>query len=128
MRLLLIAFVLLLATSTSRAQQTVKAAASGKPLMLYRAYNVNPNCSAEGAVTIKVLVPPQHGRVTVGTARIFPAYPPAHPRNHCNQRRVLGTQAFYTSQRGYAGRDHAVIEVIFPAGRYQRRSFGIVVR
>jgi len=103
-------------------------AVAGQPLMLYRAWNLNPDCSAEGRVTMRVVSSPQHGRVSIGNARYFPEYPSGHPRHHCNQRRVSGMQATYVAQRGYAGPDHAVIEIIFPAGRYLRRSFGIMVR
>jgi hypothetical protein len=52
----------------------------------------------------------------------------SRPRSHCNRRRVTGSQATYVAQRGYTGRDHAAIEVIFPSGRYARHSYGIAVR
>jgi hypothetical protein len=128
MRRLLIAAVLCLVASAAHAQQIYKVAAAGKPMTLNRAWNLNPDCSADGVVTMKLLVPPQHGRVSIAPARFFPTYPPSHPRSHCNQRRVSGSQATYVARRGYTGRDHAVIEVIFPSGRYARHSYGIAVR
>jgi hypothetical protein len=128
MRCLFIAAALCFAASAADAQQIYKVAAAGKPMVLNRAWNLNPDCSADGVVTTKVLVPPQHGRISIGPARFFPTYPTSHPRSHCNQRRVAGSQATYVSQRGYTGRDHAVIEVIFPSGRYTRHSYGIAVR
>lgn len=128
MRRLLVAIAFCLITSSTNAQQIFKVAATGKPMVLNRAWNLNPDCSADGVVTTKLLVPPQHGRVSIGPARFFPTYPPSHPRSHCNQRRASGSQATYVSQRGYKGRDHAVIEVIFPSGRYMRHSYGIAVR
>lgn len=127
MRRLFIAAVLCLATSAAHAQYG-KVAPSGKPVMLYRATSVNPDCSAEGVVTMKVVEPPEHGRIIIRAARLFPTYPESNARHHCNLRRVPSVEATYTSHRGYTGSDHMAIEVFFPAGRHVRRTFGVSVR
>ena len=105
-----------------------KAAASGKPLILYQASTLNPDCSSMGAITIKVLEGPEHGRVSAGRASVFPRFHSANPRAKCNTRRVSGVSATYISQRGYQGTDRVTIEVISPTGAYARHTINIVVR
>jgi hypothetical protein len=89
---------------------------------------VNPDCSTKGSVTIRVVEPPQNGRVGIVSAKVFPGYSESNPRSHCNQRGVTGKEAKYTSRRGYTGPDHVAIEVIFPDGKYRRLSYSIVVK
>lgn len=125
MRLLLIAIALCLVASTAHAQKSV---ASGKPLILYRATSINPDCSADGTVTIRVAEPPEHGRVSIRSKRIFPNFPESNPRHRCNSRGVTGAEATYTSRRGYTGSDRVALEIIYPSGRYTRGSVNIEVR
>lgn len=127
MRRLFIVAVLCLASTAAHAQYR-KVVPSGKPLMLYRATSVNPDCSASGVVTMRIMEAPEHGRITIRRARLFPTYPESNPRHHCNQRRVESVQAVYTSHRDYTGSDHMAIEIFFPAGQHERHSFGVSVR
>jgi hypothetical protein len=114
MRTILIILGLFLSTSAARAD---KAVASGRPLQLYHAYATNPDCSSAGAVVLRIVQGPAHGRVSVHQAGVFPNFPPSNPRNACNRRRVRGVEATYVSQRGYLGPDFVVLQVLFPAGR-----------
>jgi hypothetical protein len=125
----IIAFMALaLSGAAAQAQYGYKVAAAGKPLELYWATSVNPDCSSRGAVTIKVTEPPRHGRVTISRTGVFPTFSAANVRQHCNTRRVPGVKAFYVSQRGYQGPDRVAIDVIWPSGRYVRRDISITVR
>ena len=119
---------LALSGATAQAQYGSKVAAAGKPLELYWAASVNPDCSSRGAVTIKVVEPPSHGRVTVNRTGVFTNFSAANVRQHCNTRRVAGVKAFYTSQRNYQGPDRVAFEVIWPSGKYERRNVSITVR
>lgn len=119
---------LVLSGTTAEAGYFRKAAAAGKPLKLYQAYSVNPDCSSFGNVTVKMTEQPSHGRVSISPGGVFPNFPASNVRSRCNTRRVAGVIATYTAQRGYQGHDRVAIEVIFPAGAYQRHEFGIVVR
>ena len=106
MRSTLIAFAALaLSVGAAEAANYTKVAAAGKPLMLYQAYSTNPDCSATGAITMKTLVAPEHGRVTFQRTGVFPNFPSGNVRERCNTRRVPGMKAIYTSQRGYEGID-----------------------
>lgn len=129
MRTDIIAFMALaLSIGTAEAGYANKVAASGKPLELYWATSVNPDCSSRGAVTIKVVVPPSHGRVTINRTGVFTNFSAANVHQHCNTRRVPGVKAFYTSQRNYQGPDRVAIEVFWPFGRHVRQEISITVR
>jgi hypothetical protein len=127
MRRLLIAAVVCAAASAAHAQ-AARVAIPGKPLILVGVAFTNPDCSPLGSVTIRVLEPPEHGRVSISTARFFPSYSASNVRAHCNLRRVQGTRAIYVAQRGYTGPDRLVLEAIGPTGGYARRMFRIDVK
>jgi hypothetical protein len=125
----IIAFMALaLSAATAQAQYTSKVAAAGKPMELYWAASVNPDCSANGTPTIKIAEAPSHGRVTINRTGVFATFSAANVRQRCNTRRVAGVKAFYISQRGYRGPDRVAFEVIWPSGRYVRRDVSITVR
>ena len=129
MRIGLVALMALTLSGTaSEAGYAYKVAAAGKPLQLYWATSVNPDCSSAGAVTMKVVQSPSHGRVTISRTGVFPSFSAMNVRQRCNARRVAGVKAFYTSQRGYQGPDRVAIDVIFPTGRYERHDVSITVR
>jgi hypothetical protein len=128
MRAVAVFCVLLAGTASAEAQHFQKVAASGAPMMLYQAWSVNPDCSPTGTLTMRLVSAPNHGRVSIVRAKVFPRFPPHNPRHHCNARGVSGVKAMYVSRRGYTGPDTAAVEVIFPAGGYRRAGFGIAVR
>jgi hypothetical protein len=123
MRIVLVVFGLLLSMASAQAAKVV---ASGKPLMLYQAYSTNPDCTSAGAVVLRIAQAPEHGRVLIHQAGIFPRFPDSNPRSVCNRRRV-GMKATYVSQRGYIGSDIVVLEALFPAGRGVRVTLPIRV-
>jgi len=129
MRTIIVAsLALALSAGVAHAAWVNKVAASGKPLILFDGGALNPDCSSVGAMTIKVLEGPEHGRVTAGRASVFPRFHPSNPRSQCNTRRVSGVKATYVSQRGYQGTDRVTLEIITPTGGYARHTFNIVVR
>ena len=114
MRIGLIVLGLLLSMGPAHADKVV---ASGRPLLLYQAYSTNPDCSSAGTVVLRIAQAPEHGRVSIRQAGVFPRFPESNPRSACNRRRVSGVEATYVSQRGYLGPDLVVLEALFPAGR-----------
>jgi hypothetical protein len=124
-----IAFMALaLSCAAAEAGYVNKVAAAGRPLELYWATSVNPDCTSRGPVTIKVVVPPSHGRVIIKRSGVFTNFSAANVRQHCNTRRVSGVTAFYTSRRNYQGPDRVAIEVFWPSGRHLRQEVSIAVR
>jgi hypothetical protein len=105
---------LLLSVGAAHADKLV---VSGRPLILYRAGAANPDCSSAGNVVVRVAQAPEHGRVSIRHASLFPKFSESNPRSACNRRRVSGVEATYVSQRGYLGPDLVVLEAFFPEGR-----------
>ena len=126
--LILASVAALLAPIAAQAQTVSRAAAAGMPLKLYFASSTNPDCTAAGTPTIKLVAAPQHGRIRIGPARDFVTFRESNVRSVCNTRRVAGTSAYYVSQRGYAGPDSTTIEVIWPSGRLVHVTYNISVR
>jgi hypothetical protein len=124
MRMAWVALGLLVSAASAHAEKVV---ASGRPLILYQAYATNPDCTSVGPVVVRVAQPPEHGRVSIRQAGVFPRFPEANLRSACNRRRVPGVEATYVSQRGYTGSDFTVLEVLFPAGRGVRVTLPIRV-
>ncbi len=128
MRLLLIAAALTLVAASSAADAASRVAASGKPLKLAQVYSAHPNCTPTGEITMRIVTPPEHGRVTIRKGRVFSNFSEANPRSVCNRRGVTGYEAIYTSARGYTGSDSVTLEAIYPNGSYKKGYFSIDVR
>ena len=101
---------------------------SGNAVRLINAISANPDCTSTGRAVVRVTQPPQHGRITIRSAAMFPRFEPSNPRSICNTRRVPGVEAVYVSERGYVGSDSAAFEAIFPNGEYRTGSSNITVR
>jgi hypothetical protein len=116
MRMIIVVLALLLSVASAEA---AKAAASGRPLMLYQVAGTNPDCSYTGAIVFRVIEAPLHGTVSIRPAEVFPNFPSSNIRSVCNARRVRGQEATYISRPGYKGADFVELQAIFPAGADQ---------
>jgi hypothetical protein len=123
-RALLLVVLLVLSTATAHAQ---KVAVAGKPLLLAQLAEINPDCSSLGHVEIRTVSPASHGSVSFKRGGIFATFA-APNRSHCNRRRVQGVTAVYVARRGYTGSDSVTLEFLGSSGRYDRRTFNILVR
>ena len=116
------------AGSATASAQTVYNVVAGHEVRVYWAYSLNPNCTPDGPIVVRMTQPPQHGRVAIRNGRLFPTYPNSNPRNICNARRVPGVEAYYRPESGYIGFDTASFEAIFPGGGYRTYTSNIQVR
>ena len=103
-------------------------AVSGKRVRLASMNSLNPDCTLEGYMTVRVVVPPAHGRATVGQGQFYPTYPRANVRSACNSKPAEGVAAWYQSLPGYVGPDIVELEVIQTDGGAGRLAFHIDVR
>ncbi len=120
-----VAAMLLASTALAWADRSV---ASGYPLILSNLYSTNPDCTSSGKIVVRVTRSPEHGKVTVRDAGVFPNFPESNIRSACNRRRVPGVQVIYVSQRGYTGPDFVGLQVNFPMGREATGRFPIQVK
>lgn len=124
MRVMFVLIGLLMFTNAASAQ----VAATGRPTVIYKTYSINPDCTASGEIVVRIIEPPEHGRVAVRRARLFPYFREGNSRSVCNRRRVPGVEVVYVSARGYVGPDRVGLDVIFPDGAARRGNIQFTVR
>jgi hypothetical protein len=105
-----------------------RSAASGVRFRLSFETSLNPDCSAMGKTTVRVLTKPLHGTATIDETKDFTSYEAANQRYHCNERKTAGTAIYYQSERGYTGSDVISYEIISPTGVRHQNDFDIAVK
>lgn len=125
---LVVAFGILVFSPAAHAQSASKVALSGAQIVLGQVASVNPDCTEAGRPVVRVTQSPEHGRLIISNASVFPYFRNYNPRSECNWRRVPGIVVKYVSERGYTGSDSAVLEAFFANGTSRSQSFNIMVR
>ena len=87
-----------------------------------------PDCSSEGAVVVRLLIPPKHGRATVEDASSFPRYEPTSPLAACSTRKVPGKRLVYEAEEKFEGADTFRILVINADGSGYESAIKVLVR
>src|SRR6516165_12318141 len=100
--------------------------ASGTNQQIRFFYAVNPDCSANGNINIRVTKQP--GTVETAAATDFPNFERENIRYRCNQQKVRGQQVNYKSAEKYIGSDTLELLVVFPGGFGQEVHLNINVR
>jgi hypothetical protein len=118
----------LAALDLSRPLELARVAAAGEKLRVEFLYAIEPDCSSMGATSVRVLEPPQHGRLIVENGQGFTSFEKDNQRYGCNTRRSDGTFVFYQPEAGYAGADAVTLDIIFPTGQASKRRYAIDVR
>lgn len=91
---------------------------SGKPLKISHFISVNPDCSSKGYTVLRVITPPENGKISFVQSVDFtsPRLRPGTDFSHCNNKRIAGTSLIYTPNAGFIGDDKTTIERINPSG------------
>jgi hypothetical protein len=71
---------------------------------------LNPDCTPQGYVTVRIVTPPVHGELTTERGVDYPNYPKANQRYQCNLTKSPLINVYYKSNPGYVGADTATIE------------------
>ena len=84
---------------------------------VWRTFDLNPDCSTAGEVTITVTKQPTKGTLEFEENLGFSTYPQQQfPQYfHCNTQPTSGTSAFYTSAAGFKGTDNFEVEATYSA-------------
>lgn len=114
-------------SSAASAQPTFNVAA-GHDVKISSWVSVNPDCASTGQIVMRITQAPQHGRVSIRNAGIFPNFPSSNVRSICTARRVRGVEAYYRPESGYLGFDAVGLEMISPGGAYRAYTANIQVR
>ena len=84
--------------------------------------NVKPDCTSGPLPTIRLVGPPEHGKVSVKKVNVN-----ATNYKQCLALEVPGYVAFYRAASGFAGTDVATLEVKFPGGRTELQKITVTV-
>ena len=85
---------------------------AGKDIQVGLYVNVRPDCGSGPLPSIRLITPPDNGKVTVKKARVS-----ATNFKQCLALEVPGFVAFYRSQPDFAGVDILILEIKFPGGK-----------
>jgi|SRR6516164_1142136 len=105
--------------------QTVNRMANGQPDTDIRVgvyANVRPDCTPGPLPSIQLTSPPEHGKVTVKTAKIT-----VTNYKQCLAMEVPGFAVFYRSRPDFAGVDVLMVEVRFLGGRTELQRITVTV-
>ncbi len=102
--------------------------ASGQRARLSSFLSLNADCSLAAYYTVRAVVPPAHGAVSVEQGRFYPNFPPANPRHACNASPQDGMALSYRSAPGYLGPDLMEIQAIAPDGHAQLIDYHLEVK
>ena len=91
-------------------------------------YALNPDCTSQGTVNIRITKQPEHGAVNIAAATLFPSYPKENLRYKCNQHKVKGMEIHYKSAGKYTGNDALELLVLFPNGFAWEVQYDVSVR
>ena len=84
--------------------------------------NVKPDCTSGPLPTIRLIGPPEHGKVSVKKVNVN-----ATNYKQCLALEVPGYVAVYRAVSGFAGTDVVTLEVRFPGGRIELQKITVTV-
>lgn len=116
------------APSTPPLLEFTRVAVADQPLRVAFAPHLNPDCSSIGFMTVRIIEPPKHGKISVENGTGFSVYLQSDLRYECNKRRTDGVIISYNPEAGYRGPDSVTMDWITPDGALFKRRFAIDVR
>ncbi|QND14021.1 hypothetical protein HB775_09130 [Rhizobium leguminosarum bv. trifolii] len=108
----------------SRHQKNITAA-SGERTKLGVAFSLNPDCSAKAVPEVRIREAPKHGKVESLRELAFPNGKDEYKK--CNGTKVLATVGYYTSDKGFVGKDRIVVRTSDKNGQVDEGVLNITV-
>jgi hypothetical protein len=94
---------------------------------VYRAFNLNADCTAADVIVAKVTKEGK-GKVEFDENLGFSTYPKDSQKYGCNTHQTAGLSVFYTSPTGFKGTDSFEIELVGGHGQSRKASFRVRVK
>lgn len=116
------------APELSQPFELAKVVAVGQKLRVEFLYAIEPDCSSMGVTSVRILEPPQHGKLTVENGQGFTSFVKENQRYGCNVQKSPGTFVFYEPTPGFAGKDSMTLDIVFPTGQSSTQRYAIDVR
>jgi hypothetical protein len=89
--------------------------------------SLNPDCTSEGNVVVRVVKEPEHGKIEITPTSHFPSFSKESNRYKCNQHKVKGVLLNYKTDK-YVGEDVFDILVLYPSGFAREYRYNMTVR
>jgi hypothetical protein len=89
--------------------------------------SLNPDCTSNGDINVRVTKQPEHGKVEIASTAHFPVFSKESNRYKCNQHKVKGVLVNYKAEK-YVGEDAFDLLVIYPGGFAREVHYDIGVR
>lgn len=105
--------------------QTNVSVASGERTKLGVAWNLNPDCSAKAVPEVRVREAPKHGKLENLRELAFPNAKGEYKK--CNSTKIPATVGYYTSEKGFIGKDRIVVRTSYKDGVVDDRVLNITV-
>jgi hypothetical protein len=77
--------------------------------------SLNPDCTSEGDINVRVIKQPEHGKVEIASTAHFPSFSKESNRYKCTQHKVKGVLVNYKAEK-YVGEDVFDLLIIYPGG------------
>ena len=104
-----------------------RVAFSGKKQRIEFFASVHADCTSSGIPVVKLTEAPAHGAVSFVEENDYPNYPKDNQRYDCNERKVPGTTAYYTSVAAFSGSDKFEMKVVYPQGNAHEITVAVTV-
>jgi hypothetical protein len=97
---------------------------------VWRTFDLNPDCTPAGDVTITVTKQPQKGNVEIEENLGFSTYSQQRAPQYyqCNTQPTAGTSVFYTSAAGFKGTDNFELEITSARGASRNAKISVNVK
>jgi hypothetical protein len=116
------------AVAAARPVELNRAIAIGQKARIEFLYSIQPDCSSNGQINVRILESPQHGTLTVENGQGFSNFPKDNQRYDCNTRKSDGTLVFYEPESGFSGKDSITLDIIWPLGQSAKWHYSVEVK
>jgi hypothetical protein len=89
--------------------------------------SLNPDCTSNGDINVRVIKQPEHGKVEIASTAHFPSFSKESNRYKCTQHKVKGVLVNYKAEK-YVGEDAFDLLVLYPGGFAREVHYDIGVR
>lgn len=105
-----------------------RVALSGQKTRVLTQFHLNPDCTATGPLTLRIVKQPSKGKIEQETGKWTPGFKQDSPRASCNDKMVDGVAVQYTSNESYTGLDEFEVELFTVTGQSKKIRIRVTVK
>lgn len=98
---------------------------SGERTKIGSAWNLNPDCSAKTVPDVRVREAPKYGKLENLRELAFPSATDEYEK--CNGTKIPAVVGYYTSEKGFVGKDRIVVRTSYKDGNVDEQVLDITV-